>query len=89
MKFCLVILQVCLLFGCIQYDDKFSDVYGKKIIYPELPLFFIGNTIPEPEWNDFRFISMIDGNCWTCLTNYSVLKEVVILFILVVFMIFI
>ena len=43
---------------------------------PEFPLILTGDTIPEPDRdNDIRFISTIDGTCWTCLQKYSALKE--------------
>ena len=75
-KYSILILLISLLCSCTQVDDRFNYVNGQKIIYPELPLIFLGDTIPEPVRKDLRFVSMIDGTCWTCLANYSALKEV-------------
>jgi hypothetical protein len=72
----LLITTIAIICSCNHTGSRFTYTKYQKIHQPELPLILIGDTITEPKLNDIRFISMIDGTCWTCLDNYSKLKEV-------------
>lgn len=77
MKFKILILLICMFYGCNHIDRRLGYTNGQKVVLPELPLILMGDTISEPEFYDgIRFISMIDGTCWMCMGDYSRLKDV-------------
>lgn len=70
------ILTAIIFFSCCTRSSNQHTKSQDSIIYPELPLVLIGDTIPEPNPKDIRLIVTINGTCWTCMQDYSALKTV-------------
>lgn len=76
MRFKILLFLACLLFSCNRASEQYNYKKGSRIAFPELPLLLVGDTIPEPVPNRLKFISMVDGTCWSCMGDYTALKEV-------------